>query len=100
MPPLAAAPGFWRNGRGDGRIGIGLNIKNEATCRLAEEFVRLTGETKTKALEKRLDRQFQGRNRAGVAEWLMEIGRRCASQPTLDTWTPEGILYDKHGLPK
>ncbi len=83
---------------------MGLNIKNEATCRLAEDLARLTGETKTKAitkaLEERLERQLQGRNRAGVAERLMEIGRRCASQPTLDTRTPEEILYDEHGLPK
>ena len=29
---------------------IGLNIKNEETCRLAGELVRLTGESKTGAI--------------------------------------------------
>ena len=83
---------------------MSLNIKNEGTCRLAEELARLTGETKTKAitkaLEERLERELRRRNRAGVAERLMEIGRRCASQPTLDSRTPEAILYDEDGLPE
>ncbi len=40
---------------------MGLNIKNEATCRLASELARLTGETKTgaiiQALRERLARE-------------------------------------------
>ena len=40
---------------------MSLNIKNEETCRLADELARLTGETKTGAitvaLRERLERE-------------------------------------------
>ena len=40
------------------------------------------------------------RSKEGVAEKLMEIGRRAASLPVLDPRDPDEILYDEFGLPK
>lgn len=40
------------------------------------------------------------RGKEGVAEKLMEIGRRAASLPILDPRDPDEILYDEFGLPK
>ncbi|MCG8359907.1 MAG: type II toxin-antitoxin system VapB family antitoxin [Kiloniellales bacterium] len=83
---------------------MGLNIKNERAHRLAKELASLTGESLTSAvtlaLEQRLNREKAKRNRTGLAERLMEIGRRSASRPVLDDRSPEEILgYDESGLP-
>ncbi len=83
---------------------MGLNIKNDRAHRLAKELSGLTGESLTGAvtvaLEERLAREKAKRNRAGVADRLMEIGRRCASRPTLDDRSADEILgYDDEGLP-
>lgn len=80
---------------------MGLNIKNDEAYRLAQ----LTGETLTKAvtiaLKERLEREKKQRNRAGVANALMQVARRCNARPILDNRSPEAILgYDEHGLPK
>jgi antitoxin VapB len=40
------------------------------------------------------------KSKEGVAEKLMEIGRRAASLPVLDPRDPDEILYDEFGLPK
>ncbi len=82
-----------------------LNIKNDEAHRLASELARLTGENMTKAvtlaIRERLEREKRRRGREGVAERLMEIGRRCAALPTMDDRTPDEILgYDEHGLPR
>ena len=83
----------------------GLNIKNGEAHRLARRLARLTGETLTEAvtqaLRERLEREKRHRQRAGIAERLMDIGRRCAALPVRDARSPEEILgYDEHGLPR
>jgi antitoxin VapB len=40
------------------------------------------------------------KSKEGVAERLMEIGRRAAARPILDDRHPDDILYDEFGLPK
>jgi len=81
---------------------MGLNIKNEATHRRAQELARLAGETMTQAVDRaiaeRLDRIRRGRNPAAFAERLLRIGRQCARMPVLDKRSPEEMLYDQHGL--
>ena len=61
---------------------MGLNIKNDETCRLAGELARLTGETMTGAitvaLRERLAREKRLRNADARVEELLAIGRRCA----------------------
>lgn len=40
------------------------------------------------------------KDRAGIAEALLEIGRRYSELPDKDTRTPDEILgYDENGLP-
>jgi antitoxin VapB len=54
-------------------------------------------------LKERVTPQAAGRDkrsREGIAEKLMEIGRRAASLPVLDPREPDDILYDEFGLPK
>lgn len=85
---------------------MGLNIKNEETCRLAEELAQLTGDTKTGAITHALrDRLERERRRRGVearADEMRAIGRRCASRLAAG---PSAIehgdwLYDEHGPPR
>lgn len=81
-----------------------LNIKNPEARRLADELSSLTGESVTEAvteaLRERLERKKKTRGKEGVAEKLMEIGRRWSSTPELDPRHPDDILYDEFGLPK
>ena len=95
---------------------MSLNIKNEETCRLAEELAELTGETKTgaitTALRERLERERHGREaevearleriRAIAkrsAELLRSSGRPLAEGEELSI-THGDYLYDEDGLPK
>ena len=79
---------------------MSLNIKNEETCRLADELSRLMGETKTGAitvaLQERLDRAKT------LARELHEIGQRCASllKPGPSATEHGELLYDERGLPR
>jgi antitoxin VapB len=81
---------------------MALNIKNSETERLAHEVAQHTGETLTqavtRALEERLER-LRGRIRAPeTLEKILEISRRCSSQPDLDPRSPDEILgYDAMG---
>lgn len=91
---------------------MSLNIKNEETCRLAEELAELTGETKTGAitvaLRERLERERHEREE--LARELLAIGRRTAAiarerDPALAageelSLTHGDYLYDERGLPK
>ncbi len=85
---------------------MALNIKNEETCALVEELAQLTGvnmtEAITNAVREELKRAKQHKKKEGVAEKLMEIGRKTA--PLIkEPWksTPHGdLLYDEKGLPK
>jgi len=81
-----------------------LNIKNPEARRLANEISALTGESVTKvvtdALRERLEKEQRRRDKEGLAEKLLEIGRRWNSEPELDPRDPDEILYDEFGLPK
>ncbi len=85
---------------------MALNIKNEETCELVEKLAKLTGESKTdvvtNAVRELFDRTMRQKKREGIAEKLMEIGRKTA--PLIkEPWksTPHGdLLYDENGLPK
>ena len=58
---------------------MSLNIKNDATCLLARELARLTGETMTGAitvaLRERLAREKCRRDASARIEELLAIGR-------------------------
>ena len=85
---------------------MGLNIKNDETCRLAGELARLTGETMTGAitvaLRQRLAREKRLRNTDARVEELLAIGRRCAEllEPGPSAVEHGDLLYDDRGLPK
>ena len=85
---------------------MGLNIKNDETCRLAGELARLTGETMTGAitvaLRQRLAREKRLRNADARVEELLAIGRRCAEllEPGPSAVEHGNLLYDDRGLPK
>ena len=85
---------------------MGLNIKNDETCRLARELARLTGETMTGAitvaLEERLERERRQRSVNARLRKMRAIAERCAS---LIGEGPSAVqhgdvLYDERGLPK
>jgi antitoxin VapB len=83
---------------------LALNIKDPATEKSVRELAALTGETVTtavrRAAEERLRRVRRERGGRSLAAELLEIGKRCAALPDLDTRTPDEILgYDEHGLP-
>jgi antitoxin VapB len=81
-----------------------LNIKDPGTEKSVRELATLTGETVTavrRAAEERLQRVRRDRGGRSLAAELLEIGRRCAALPDLDTRTADEILgYDGHGLPR
>jgi antitoxin VapB len=84
---------------------MALSLKDPEADRLAREVAARTGETLTAAvivaLKERLARLKGRRRRRPLREELREIGRRCASLPTLDTRSEEEILgYDERGLPR
>ena len=85
---------------------MSLNIKNEETCRLAEELARLTGETKTKAitvaLRERLEREKRERSAETRAKEMRAIAERCARLlgPGPSAAEHGDLLYDERGLPK
>jgi len=85
---------------------MSLNIKNEETCRLADELARLTGDTKTGAitiaLKERLEREQRRRDADALMRDLRAIGERCAARlkPGPSAIEHGDYLYDEHGLPK
>ena len=85
---------------------MGLNIKNEETCRLAGELARLTGETKTGAitvaLRERLEREKRLRDADVRAQKLRVIAERCAKllEPGPSAVEHGEVLYDERGLPR
>ena len=82
-----------------------LNIKDPGTEKSVRELAALTRETITTAVRKAAEERLLRvrRDKAGrslVAE-ILDIGKRCASLPDLDTRTADEILgYDEHGLPR
>jgi len=82
-----------------------VRIKDPETERIIRELAALTGETVTtavrRAAEERLLRVRRDRGGRSLAAELLEIGKRCAALPDLDTRTADEILgYDEHGLPR
>ena len=85
---------------------MGLNIKNDETCRLARELAGLTGDTMTgaitAALRERLQRERQLRHADSLARELHAIGQKCASllRPGPSAVEHGDLLYDERGLPR
>jgi antitoxin VapB len=87
-----------------GQDGMALNIKDPATERLVRELADWTGETVTMAVrlaaEQRLRRVRHRPAGRSLKDELLEIGRRCAALPDLDTRSAEEIIgYGENGLP-
>ena len=85
---------------------MGLNIKNEETCKLAADLARLTGETMTGAitvaLQERLEREKRLRDADVRAQKLRAIAERCAKLlgPGPSAVEHGDVLYDERGLPR
>ena len=85
---------------------MSLNIKNEETCRLADELARLTGETMTGAitvaLRECLEREKRERSAEALAQEMRAIAERCAKlmKPGPSAIEHGELLYDEQGLPK
>lgn len=85
---------------------MGLNIKNEETCRLASELAHLTGETRTgaitQALRERLAHVSKRHGAQARLEQMRAIADRCAALVGPDASSAEHgeLLYDERGLPK
>lgn len=84
---------------------MGLNIKNEETCRLARELAQLTGETladaMTVALLDRLEREKRERSVETRVQDMRAIAERCAELmgPGPSAAEIGDLLYDERGLP-
>ncbi|HEY3909353.1 MAG TPA: type II toxin-antitoxin system VapB family antitoxin [Stellaceae bacterium] len=84
---------------------MALNIKDPAIEKFVRELAAAAGESVTMAVRRAAEERLQRvrRQRAGrsLAAELVEIGRRCAALPDLDTREADEILgYDEHGLPR
>jgi len=84
---------------------MAINIKNEATERLARRLAKLTGESistaVTRAVHERLER-VQAEEGIGLADRLLRIGQDCAAHlPESVRSVDHGeLLYNEKGLPK
>lgn len=83
---------------------MSLNIKDPAAEKSVRELAALTGESVTtavrRAAEERLQRVRREHAERSLVDEILEIGRRCAALPDLDTRSADEILgYDEHGLP-
>lgn len=81
-----------------------LNIKDPAAEKFVRDLAAAAGESVTtavrRAAEERLQRVRRQQSARSLAAEILEIGRRCAALPDLDTRTADEILgYDQHGLP-
>lgn len=84
---------------------MALNIRNNETENLANELVRLTGETKTEAITKAIAVRLamikrQKKKPTLLADELDHIALHCAKLPILDDRNPDEMLYDDQGLPQ
>ncbi len=77
-----------------------MNIKDPEVRELAAELARRRRTTLTDAVRQALSEAIEGDNarREGLAERLMEIGRRAATKP--GRFLTDRDLYDELGLPK
>ena len=82
---------------------MSIYIKDEETCRLADELARLTGETVTDAIaaaiRERLERE---REIAERLRRMREISKRVSSKlrPGPSAVEHGDFLYDENGLPR
>lgn len=85
---------------------MSLNIKNEDAHRLARELAALTGESMTvavtEAIRERIERLKRAKNRNGLAERLLAIGRDSAPRFKEPYRSADhgDLLYDERGLPR
>ncbi|MCE2492831.1 MAG: type II toxin-antitoxin system VapB family antitoxin [Alphaproteobacteria bacterium] len=85
---------------------MSLNIKNDETCRLANELARLTGESMTGAitvaLRERLEREKRERSVEVRIQKMRATAERCAKllAPGPSAVQHGDVLYDERGLPK
>lgn len=86
------------------RIPMSLNIKNEETHRLAKELADLTGESISEAVAEAVKERLTRvkKERSGLAERLLAIGRECAAhlEEPYRSMDIDDLLYDERGLPK
>lgn len=77
-----------------------MNIKDPEVHRMAHELARRRGTSATgavrEALREALERERS--SRVGMAERLMEIGRRASVYK--DEFLTDDDMYDEQGLPK
>lgn len=84
---------------------MGINIKNEATHRLAKKLAALTGESMTAAVTAAIRERLEHVQRAkseSRADRLLAIGKRTAAhlrEPFRSADHAE-LLYDERGLPR
>ena len=85
---------------------MNLVIKSDEAQKLATKLAEASGESidqvVVEALREKANRELPtaDSDRAGIAEALLEIGRRYSQLPLKDTRTPDEILgYDENGLP-
>ena len=85
---------------------MNLVIKSDEAQKLATKLAEASGESVdqvvTEALREKAYRELRSppADRAGIADKLMELGRRYSQLPDKDTRTAEEILgYDENGLP-
>ena len=84
---------------------MGLNIKDDETCRLAGDLAQMTGETMTRAITVALRERLERERRRGIearAGELRAIAERCARLmgPGPSAVEHGDLLYDERGLPK
>jgi antitoxin VapB len=85
---------------------MALSIKDGETDELARRLAERTGESLTEAvktaLRERLERERRGGREPGLADRLVQIGRRCAAEMSgpFDSSDHGELLYDERGLPR
>jgi len=77
-----------------------MNIKDPEVHRMAHELARRRGTSATGAVRDALCEALEREksSRAGMADRLMEIGRRASLNK--DDFLTDDDLYDERGLPK
>ena len=83
---------------------MAISIKDVETDELARRLAKETGESLTEAIRQavreRLERELK--RGEGLAERLLEIGRRCAGSLDAPYTSADhaDLLYDEQGLPR
>lgn len=81
-----------------------MNIKDPAVHAAAAELARRRGISLTEAVRQAVDEALvaERAKREGMAERLMEIGRRARAKADAEgyAWLTDDDLYDEDGLPR